>query len=253
MNTPTDHITVHFPMTGRTRKNSSFIWRHAKPSRPMAYVTLLLLSNPPGSMLHDFSARWLSLYHSAAPMNWKATMASMFGVRWNMEPDDNIMTVRGVSELAPASRDESGDGLVIPFILAMIGQIPLPAFLDLIRDDPTQWDADLPAIAKLPGAEQLLRDIAFLLEGNADRVSWAGPSSHSRSHVPGINARQLQSLRRGDAILLDPVPRSMSTRELERRCQSIALSACGYKKHFSVALVEFPSEGERRVAIRRVK
>lgn len=253
MNTPTDHITVHFPMTGRTRKTSNFVWRHAKPSRPMAYVTLLLLSNPPKSLLHGFASQWLSLYHSAALLNWKATMASMFGVRWNLKDDENIMHVRGVSEMAPVSRDESQDGLLVPFILAMIGQIPLNGFIELIRNDLVQWDRDLPRIAKLPGSEKFLRDIAYLLEGNSDRVSWAGPSCRDRSRVPGVSGRQLQALRRGDAMLLDPVPRSMSTRELERRCQSLAIEACGYKKCFIASVVEFPSEGEHRVLIHRVK
>ncbi len=253
MKTPSDHITVHFPMTGRTLRNSSHVWRRARPSRAMAYVVLLFFTSTPDSLVHDTARRWLRQFWSSARLNWQATMAAMFGVSWIRQQDERVLALRAASERDCPAIEDSHDRFIVPFILAMIGQVPLRGLLELIRENRGQWDSDRSDILRLPGAVDFCRDIDCILEGRSDDVSWARSSEnlHDRSHVSGINHRQMRSLRAGDSVLLDPLSRGLSLRELERRCQAIALRESDDRHLYSVSTVEMPETGKLCVAIHR--
>jgi hypothetical protein len=252
MKTPPDHITVHYPMTGRTLRHSSYVWRRARPSRAMAYIVLLFLSTDRGTRPNEIARLWLHDLWSSARLTWQATMAAMFGVTWIRRPDERISMIRDASERPHQVIVQREPEMMSPFILAMIGQVPLRRLIELIRENRSQWNQDQTEILRLPGALEFIQDINHILEGHADRVSWAPrPSSHDQSHVAGISHRQMRTLRPGDTVLLDPVSRGISVKELERRCRSIALRETDDRHSYSVATVELDEPQRFCVAIHR--
>lgn len=252
MKTPPDHITVHYPMTGRTPRSSSYVWRRARPSRAMAYMVLLFLTTDRGTRPNDIARLWLHDLWSSARLTWQATMAAIFGVTWIRRPDERIQMIRDASEHAHQAIVQREPEMMSPFILAMIGQVPLRRLIELIRENPSQWNRDRPEISALPGAPEFLQDIDHILEGRADEVSWAPrPDSHDQAHVAGINHRQMRTLRPGDTVLLDPTSRGLSVKELERRCRVIALRETDDRHSYSVTTIELDEPQRFCVAIHR--
>jgi len=252
MKTPSNHITVHYPMTGRTPRSSSYVWRRARPSRAMAYMVLLFLTTDRGTRPNDIARLWLHDLWSSARLTWQATMAAIFGVTWLRRPDERIRMIRDASEHARQVTVQREQEMMSPFILTMIGQVPLRRLIELIRENPIQWNRDRPEISALPGAPEFLQDIDHILEGRADQVSWAmTPTTRQSSVIRGVTDRNVRSLRPGDAIILDPMPRMMSLPELVRRARAIALRCSDDRRLFTVETVEFPEPERFCVAIHR--
>lgn len=252
MKTPSDHITVHYPMTGRTPRTSNYVWRRARPSRAMAYMVLLFLSTDRDSRPNEIARSWLHDLWSSARLTWQATMAAIFGVTWLRRPNERIQMVRDASERPRQAIVQRGPEMTSPFILAMIGQVPLRRLIELIRENPDQWNRDRPEILELPGAPEFIQDIDHILEGRADQVSWAmAAPTHQSSHIQGVTDRNVRSLRPGDAIVLDPAPRMMSLSELLRRARAVALRCSDDRRLFTVETVEFPESDQFCVAIHR--
>jgi len=252
MKTPSDHITIHFPMTGRTPRDSSYVWRRARPSRAMAYMVLLFFTSTPDSLVHDTACRWLRHFWLSARLNWKATMAAMFGVSWVRQPDKRISAIRAVSEKDCPAIEDSHDRFVVPFILAMIGQVPLQGLVELIRENRGQWDSDRADILRLPGAIDFCRDIDCILEGRTADVSWIeSRTSRNASPIRGVTDRSVRSMRPGDALVLDPASRGMSLSGLLQKARAIALRCSSDRRLFTVETVEFPESDHFCVAIHR--
>jgi len=252
MKTPSDHITVHYPMTSPVRRHTAAVWRRARPSRAMAYMVLLFLTTDRGTRPNEIARLWLHDLWSSARLTWQATMAAIFGSNWLRRPDERISMIRDASEHARQAIVQREPEMMSPFILAMVGQVPLRRLIELIRENPAQWNRDRPEISALPGAPEFLQDIDRILEGRADEVSWAVPASTAQSsHVQGVTDRNVRSLRPGDAIILDPMPRMMSLSELLRRARAIALRCSDDRRLFTVETVEFPEPERFCVAIHR--
>lgn len=252
MKTPSDHITVHYPMTSPVHRHTAAVWRRARPSRAMAYVVLFFLTTDRDTRPHDIARLWLHDLWSSARLTWQATMAAMFGSNWLRRQDERIQMIRDASEHARPAIVQREPEMVTPFILAMIGQVPLRHLIELIRENPDQWNRDRPEISALPGAPDFLRDIDHILEGRADQVSWMmAPTTRQSSHIQGVTDRNIRSLRPGDAIILDPAPRMMSLSELLRRARAVALRCSDNRRLITVETVEFPESDHFCVAIHR--
>ena len=252
MKTPPDHITVHYPMTSPVHRHTAAVWRRVRPSRAMAYMVLLFLINSRGTRPNEIARLWLHDLWSSARLTWQATMAAMFGSNWLRRQDERIQMIRDASEHARQATVQREQEMMSSFILAMIGQVPLRRLIELIRENPSQWNRDRPEISALPGAPEFLQDIDHILEGRTDQVSWAvSASTCQSSHVQGVTDRNVRSLRPGDAIILDPTPRMMSLSELLRRVRAIALRCSDDRRLFTVETIEFPESDQFCVAIHR--
>lgn len=218
----------------------------------MAYMVLLLFTTDRGTRPNDIARLWLHDLWSSARLTWQATMAAMFGSSWLRRPDERVSMIRDASEHARQAIVQREPEMMSPFILAMIGQVPLRHLIELIRENPIQWNRDRPEISALPGAPEFLQNIDHILEGRADQVSWAVPAPTGQSsHIKGLSDRAIRSLRPGDAIVLNPAPRMMSLSELLRRARVIALRCSDDRRLFTVETVEFPESDQFCVAIHR--
>jgi hypothetical protein len=218
----------------------------------MAYMVLLFFTSTPGSLANDTARRWLRQFWLSARLNWQATMAAMFGVSWIRQQDERVLAIRAASEQDCPAIEDSHDRFIVPFILAMIGQIPFRGFLELVRENRGQWDADRADILRLPGSDRLHADIQAILENRPDEVSWIGslPSRHS-SPIRGVTDRSVRSMRPGDAFVLDPASRGMSLSGLLQKARAIALRCSDDRRLFTVETVEFPEPDKLCVAIHR--
>lgn len=251
MKPPPDHITVHYPMTSPTRRHASCVWRRANPSRCMAFMALVYLSHP-DSPERRLAAKWLVDFRSASRLNFMATMASMFGSRWLQSSDHRVLSLRNLDASDCHEVDPRDAGLWMPFMLCMVGQVRVEALVELIRENPELWESDLTRVRAIPGSDRLLSDVQRILESRHDEVSWAVPTSTRQSSViRGVTDRNVRSLRPGDAIILDPMPRMMSLPELIRRARAIALRCSNDRRLFTVEAVEFPEPERFCVAIHR--
>jgi len=251
MKPPLDHITIHYPMTGRIRKSSAVVWRRARPSRCMAFMTLVFLSSrhlPEGRL----AARWLIDFGAASRLNFMATMAAMFGSGWLRSSDHRVLSLRNLSASDCLEVDPEEAGLWLPFMLCMVGQVRVEGLVDLIRDNPLHWERDLPRVRAIPGSDRLLADLDLILAGRHGEVSWAASvCKDSPEFIQGLTERSVRSMRPGDALILEPASRSISLSGLLKKAGSVALGCSDDRRLYTTDTIEYPEAGNFCVVIRR--
>jgi hypothetical protein len=179
-------------------------------------------------------------------------MAAMFGSSWLLRPNERIQMIRDASEHARQVIVHPEPGMMSPFILAMVGQVPLRRLIELIRESRAAWNRDLPEILQLPGAADFCRDIDHILNGHQDQVSWAGVARSVKSGlIQGVTERSIRALRPGDALLLEPASRDQSVSVLLKNARSVCLSSSDDRRLYTAETVEYPETGNFCVAIRR--
>ena len=251
MKPPSDHVTVHFPMTSSVRRHTAAVWRRARPSRCMAFMVLVFLSYP-DSPERRFAARWLIEFGASARLNFMATMAAMFGSNWLQSQNHRVLAIRNLNASDCLDVDPREAGMWMPFMLCMVGQVRVEGLIDLIRDNPELWESDLPRVRAIPGSDRLLADIQAILESRHDEVSWIRSlPSRQASPVRGVTDRSVRSMRPGDAFILDPASRGMSLALLVKKVNAIALRCSDDRRLFAVETVEFPEPDKFCVAIHR--
>ena len=250
---PPDHITVHYPMTGRIHKSSAVVWRRARPSRCMAFMTLVFLSSrhlPEGRL----AARWLIDFGAASRLNFMATMAAMFGSRWLQSSDHRVLSLRNLSASDCLDVDPEEAGLWMPFMLCMVGQVRVEGLTELIRDNPLHWERDLPRVKAIPGSDRLLADVDLILAGRHGEVSWAVPvRGESPELIQGLTERSVRSMRPGDALILEPASRSISLSGLLKKARSVALGCSDDRRLYTAGTIEYPKAGNFCVVVCRTR
>lgn len=252
MKPPADHIAVHFPMPHRTRTDSSYVWRRARPSRCMAFMTLVFFSYPDDSGEHHVAGRWLATFKKTARLNFMATMAAMFGVRYLSSQDHRATRLRQIDVETFKTPSADDAGLWLSVLMTMVGQLPVMSLKELVLANPELWAADFARVRAIPGADSLVEDLARLISGNYDALSWErSPSTREPSRIRNVNDRTIRALRPGDAMLLSPASRTVSLAELLKRGRAAALRCSDDRRLYSAEVVEFPGPENFCVVIHR--